>query len=99
MKKVAIKKSIEGGKFQTVVLDQKLVNALSEFNRANDTYVYLLITKSIITIGDEVHNKLVQIIEDCKAIFKEYSLDKYDIRANYLFDKSVLIDDKEELFK
>ena len=92
MKKIAIKKSVEGEEFQTVVLDKALVDALYHHKTANDTFVYLLITKSIITIGDAVYDKLVKIIDDCEKVFKEYGLHKYDVRANYLFESSVPVE-------
>lgn len=92
MKKIQIKKSVEGGMFQTVVLDKVLVDALYHHTTANDTFVYLLVGKCIITKDDAVYHKLVKIIDDCEKVFKEYGLDKYDVRAKYLFESSVPVE-------
>lgn len=89
---VKIKRSVEGGKYETIVMDKALVDALYHHKTANDTFVYLLITKSIITTGDAVYDKLVKIIADCEEVFKSYELHKYDVRANYLFESSVPVE-------
>lgn len=91
MKKIAIQKSVEGGEFQTVILDEKLVSSLSDFNRTVEAFNFLFFTKSIITKDDVVYNKLCEIMDQCELVFKEYGLDKYDKRANYLFDKSEIV--------
>lgn len=89
---VKIKRSVEGGKYETIVMDKVLVDALYDYKTTNDTFVYLVITKSIITPDDAVYDKLVKIIKDCEELFKSYKLDKYDVRANYLFESSVPVE-------
>jgi hypothetical protein len=88
---VEIKRSVEGGMYETVILDKVLVDALYHHRTANDTFVYLLITKSIISPADAVYDKLVKIIADSEEVFRSYGLDKYDVRANYLFESSVQV--------
>ena len=86
--KVKISKSVEGGPYEEVVLDKKLVDALFEYNEANKVFLYLH-NRGI--LSDEVKTHIGEVLESSKSIFKEYGLDKYDVRANYLFDKSELI--------
>jgi hypothetical protein len=86
---VEIKRSVEGGMYETILMDKVLLDALYHHKTANDTFVYLLITKSIISPADAVYDKLVKIIADSEEVFRSYKLDKYDVRANYLFESSV----------
>lgn len=96
MKKVAIQKSVEGGEYKTVILDEKLVSSLSDFNKSCETFNFLFF-RGIITQGDEVYNKLCKIMDDCESVFKEYGLDKYDKRANYLFESSYIVNESDEV--
>ena len=86
---VKIKRSVEGGMYETILMDKVLLDALYHHKTANDTFVYLLITKSIISPADAVYDKLVKIIADSEEVFRSYGFDKYDVRANYLFESSV----------
>jgi len=87
MKKIKVLKSVEGGMFQTVVIDEKLFSALGRYNRANESFNFLFMN-NIIEMNDSAFNGIQNIIQECETIFKVYGLDKYDVRANYLFDKA-----------
>jgi len=94
--KVVIKRSVEGGEWRVVVLDKKVVDALYDYNKASETFTYLFITKRVCSTGDDVYNKLVQIMNDSENVMKEFGLDKYDKRAHYLFEESYPVDEQEK---
>jgi hypothetical protein len=87
MKKIKVLKSVEGGVFQPVVMDEKLFSALGRYNKANESFNFLFMN-GIIKIDDTAFNGIQKIIQECEMIFKVYDLDKYDVRANYLFEKA-----------
>lgn len=84
--KVEIERSIEGGPFIKVILDEELVIALDEYNQMCLAMTYLY-ERDI----DFPREQLRKIKEDCYSIFRKYDLDKWDVRANYKFDESKLI--------
>ena len=85
--KIRVKKSVEGGKYKVVVLEEELVDALLKFDRMNDTLTFLLFNRIVVVDGD-VTDQLVAIGEECKAVFRKYNLDKYDVRASYKWNES-----------
>ena len=87
MKKIKVLKSVEGGLFHTVEMDEKLFSALGRYNRANESFEFLFMN-DIIKMNDDAFNGVQKIIKECETIFKVYNLDKYDVRANYLFDEA-----------
>jgi hypothetical protein len=88
--RVRILKSIEGNEYQEVILEKELVDALFEFNEANKSLTFLMLRG---ILNDEVKEGLSKIINDCKDVFHNHGLTKYDIRANYKFEESILIDE------
>ena len=90
MKQFQVKRSIEGGKYQKITIDVELFNALSEYNKLNQVFTYLMVN-NLIDLDSKVFNHFSKTNENCINIFKKYKLDKYDIRANYLFDEAVEI--------
>ena len=89
--KVEVKKSIEGGKFKKVIIDKELFDALFEYDKANEVFTYLIFNK-ICDIKSETIENICKKIDLCRDVFKSYGLDKYDVRAKYLFEESKIID-------
>ncbi len=87
--KVEIEMSIEGGPFKKVILDKELVMALDEYNQMCLTMAYLY-ERGI----DFPKEELRKIKEDCYSIFRKYNCDKWDVRANYKFNESKLIENQ-----
>lgn len=85
--KVQVKKSVEGGKYKVVVLEEELVDALLKFDKMNDTATFLIVNR-IIAVDSDVADELFAIGEECKAVFRKYNLDKYDVRASYKWNES-----------
>jgi hypothetical protein len=90
--KIEIKKSIEGGKYKKVILDKELVDALYNYDKANEVATYL-ICNGLVDMKSDVIQKINDKINSCYVIFFEkYKLDKYDVRAHYLFNESKIVD-------
>lgn len=85
MKKVQVLKSVEGGSYTKVVLEERLFNALIELDVFNTTFNYLMVSN---LLNDELTNKMKIIYSETLSIIKEYGLDKYDIRAHYKFNEA-----------
>lgn len=83
--KIKVMKSIEGGEYKEVLLDEVLFDSLLEYKQANESFNYLL-TRNI--LDDKIIDKLGTIIKGCEVIFNQYKLDKYDVRAKYKFEKA-----------
>lgn len=90
MKQVQVKRSIEGGKYQKITIDVELFNALSEYHKLNDVFTYLVVN-NLIDLDSKIFNHFSKTNENCGNIFKKYKLDKYDIRAHYIFEEAVEI--------
>lgn len=85
--KVQVKKSVEGGKFREVIIEDELMNALMKFDKANETLTFLIVN-GLIKVDSDISDGLFAISEDCRKIFRKYELDKYDVRANYKWDEA-----------
>jgi hypothetical protein len=89
MSKVRISRSIEGEAFSDVILDRELVVALAGFNQATESFVFLL-EKGWIT--DDLTMKFKKDLEAYESVFRKYNLNKYEVRANYKFEESQIIE-------
>jgi hypothetical protein len=85
--KIQVKKSVEGGKFNVVTIEQELMNALLKFDSMNDTFTFLIVN-GITEVNSDVSDKLFAIGDECRLVFRKYNLDKYDVRANYKWNEA-----------
>lgn len=90
MSEVKISRSIEGEPFQKVILHKELVIALGGHKQVTEAFVFLIETNMIV---DEQIPKFKEIISNYEKVFREYGLNKYEVRANYNFDQSELINE------
>jgi hypothetical protein len=88
MKQIKVLKSIEGGEFKSIEIDEKLFNALYDYDKIASTFNFLL-SKNF--LDDTISEKLKQASNECQIIFREYNLDKYDVSAVYKFEESEII--------
>jgi hypothetical protein len=86
MKKIKVMKSIEGGEYKEVIIDKVVFDTLCEYDEVANTFTFLM-TRNL--LNDTVEKGLRQIYKDCENIFKQYGLDKYDIRAHYKDPKTI----------
>ena len=87
MKKVRVMKSIEGGEYKEVLLDRVVFDALHEYGEVANTFTFLM-TRDL--LDDTSIEKFITIYKDCEAVFRQYGLDKYDVRAHYKIKKTTL---------
>jgi hypothetical protein len=86
--KIQVKKSIEGGKYKNVIIEDELFDALLKYNRLNETFTFLS-TNGLMDMNSDVFGGLSKIDQECSNIFRLYNLDKYDVRAHYKFEEAI----------
>jgi hypothetical protein len=84
---IKIKRSIEGGKFKTIIIEKELFDALFEYKQVNEAWLYFE-TRGLKHNIDEIF----KIVDNCENIFRKYNLDKFDVRAKYKFNESIIIE-------
>jgi hypothetical protein len=85
--KVEVKKSIEGGKYKNVIIEDELFDALLKYDKLSDTFNFLFVN-GLIDTKSELFNNLNKIGDECRNIFRKYNLDKYDVRSIYMFNEA-----------
>ena len=89
--KVQVRKSVEGGSYRVVQIEKELMDSLIRFDQVNNTFTFLFVN-GMLKMDDDLSDKLLAIIEECKLVFRKYNLDKYDIRAHYKWNDAKLLE-------